>query len=78
MAELALAGEFRFVEGPVYYKLVHGRNLQLKFGAWPEATKRAAWATLGAWMAEIFVPLGAAADERWHSASRSNSTERPH
>ncbi len=66
MAELALAGEFRFVEGPVYLKNIHGKNLQLKFGTWPEATKRAAWASFGAWMMEIFVPIGASPDERWH------------
>lgn len=70
MAELALAGEFRFVKGPLYVKNIHGRNVQLKFAAWPEATKRAAWACFGAWMAEIFVPLGTSVDERWRLFDR--------
>lgn len=58
MAELALAGEFRFVEGPTYYKRIHGKNLHLKWYDWPEERKRAAWAVLAAAMIEVIVPPG--------------------
>lgn len=65
MAELALAGEFRFVQGPTYFKRVHAQGLQMKFQRWPEERKRAAWACLGAWMAEVIVPAAPSLEERW-------------
>ena len=65
MTELAFAGEFRFVEGPTYFKRVHGQNLQMKFQHWPEERKRAAWASFGAWMAEVIVPAAPSLQERW-------------
>lgn len=64
MAELALAGEFRFVEGPTYYKRIHGKNLHLKWHDWPEERKRAAWAVLAAAMIEVIVPAGPTAEFR--------------
>jgi glycosyltransferase involved in cell wall biosynthesis len=65
MAELALAGEFRLVEGPTYYKRLHGENLHLKWYHWPEERKRAAWACLAAWMVEVIVPAGDCVPSRW-------------
>jgi glycosyltransferase involved in cell wall biosynthesis len=65
IAELALAGEFRFVEGPTYYKRVHGKNLHLKWYDWPEERKRNAWILLAASMVEVIVPAGASLEERW-------------
>lgn len=65
LAELALAGEFRFVEGPTYYKNLHGRNLHMKWQKWSDEQKRGAWICLGAWMAEIIVPWGETCEERW-------------
>ena len=58
LAELALAGEFRFVEGPTYYKRIHGRNLHLKWYSWPDERKRDAWVLLAASMTEVIVPAG--------------------
>jgi glycosyltransferase involved in cell wall biosynthesis len=65
LAELALAGEFRFVEGPTYYKRIHGRNLHLKWYGWPIEHKRDAWILLAAWMIEVIVPAGLTTEERW-------------
>jgi hypothetical protein len=65
LAELALAGEFRFVEGPTYYKRIHGRNLHLKWYGWPNEHKREAWVLLAAWMIEVIVPAGRTTEERW-------------
>jgi glycosyltransferase involved in cell wall biosynthesis len=65
MVELALAGEFRFVRGPTYYKRVHGRNLHAKWRGWPEDRKRAAWACLAAWIVEAIVPAGRDIEDRW-------------
>lgn len=65
LAELALVGEFRFVEGPTYYKRVHGRNLHLKWYHWPEERKRDAWVALAAGMIEVVVPAGGSVEERW-------------
>ena len=65
MTELALAGEFRFVKGPTYFKRVHSQNLQMKFQHWSEERKRAAWAFFGAWMVEVIVPAGHSLEERW-------------
>jgi hypothetical protein len=66
MTELALAGEFRFVPGPTYYKRLHGKNLHLKWYGWPEERKRAAWVSLAAQILEALVPAGASGLERWH------------
>jgi hypothetical protein len=65
MAELALAGEFRFVKGPIYYKRLHPQNMHLRWYGWPEARKRAAWSALAAWMIEVIVPCGRSLDDRW-------------
>lgn len=65
LAQLALAGEFRFVEGPTYYKRVHGKNLHLKWYDWPEERKRDAWILLAASMVEVIAPAGASPQERW-------------
>lgn len=64
LAELALAGEFRFVEGPTYYKRIHGRNLHLKWYSWPDERKRDAWVLLAASMTEVIVPAGESTEER--------------
>src|SRR5829696_10284807 len=58
LTELALIGEFRFVEGPTYYKRIHGSNLHLKWFDWPEPQKRAAWALLAAQITEAQGPRG--------------------
>ncbi|MGH6684769.1 MAG: glycosyltransferase family 2 protein [Pseudolabrys sp.] len=65
LAELALVGEFRFVEGPTYYKRVHGGNLHLKWYDWPDERKRGAWVLLAASMIEVIVPAGGSVEERW-------------
>jgi glycosyltransferase involved in cell wall biosynthesis len=64
MAELALLGEFRFVEGPTYFKSWHGDNLSIKRGAWSKEHWIAANACFAAWMIEVIVPAGASVDER--------------
>src|SRR5438445_371089 len=46
MTELALLGEFRFVQGPTYYKRMHGTNLHLKRENWSDDKKQLAWACL--------------------------------
>jgi glycosyltransferase involved in cell wall biosynthesis len=66
LAELALLGEFRFVEGPTYYKRIHGNNLHLKWFDWPERQKRAAWALLAAQLTEALMKAGTSPLERWH------------
>ena len=66
MAQLALAGEFRLVDGPTYYKRLHGSNLHLKWYGWSEERRRAAWALLAAQFLEVIVPAGRSAQERWH------------
>jgi glycosyltransferase involved in cell wall biosynthesis len=66
MTELALLGEFHFVEGPTYYRRLHGDNLHLKWYNWSPEQKRAAWAMLAAHLLEIVVPLGATMSERRH------------
>jgi glycosyltransferase involved in cell wall biosynthesis len=65
MTELALAGEFRFVQGPTYFKRVQAQGVQMKFQRWPNERKRAAWACLGAWMVEVIVPAAPSLEERW-------------
>ena len=64
IAELALAGDFRFVEGPTYYKALHGKNMHLRWHNWPEERRRGAWAALAAWMIEVIVPAGRSVNER--------------
>jgi glycosyltransferase involved in cell wall biosynthesis len=64
MAELALLGEFRFVEGPTYFKSWHGDNLSGKRDAWSREHWIAANACFAAWMIEVIVPAGAAVRER--------------
>ena len=65
LTELALQGEMRFVEGPTYFKRMHGRNLHLKYFTWPEDRRRGAWAWLGAALAEVMVQAGSDSTERW-------------
>ena len=64
MAELARVGEFRFVEGPTYFKRLHGRNTHLQWYAWPEDRKRAAWLRLAVAMVDAVVPAGKSLTER--------------
>ena len=66
MAELARVGEFRFVEGPTYFKRLHGRNTHLQWYAWPEDRKRAAWLRLAVAMVDAVVPAGKSLTERRH------------
>jgi hypothetical protein len=64
MAELSLIGEFRFVEGPTYFKSWHGDNLSKKRESWStehSVTARACWV---AWMIEVIVPAGESVRER--------------
>ena len=64
MAELSLLGEFRFVEGPIYFKSWHGKNLSFKRGRWSrdhEITALACWA---AWMIEVIAPAGTSVQQR--------------
>lgn len=65
LAELALAGEFRLVEGPTYYKRLHGNNLHSRILNWPEERRREAWAALAAVLIEVIVPAGHSLEERW-------------
>ena len=64
LTELALAGEMRFVEGPMYYKHMHGRNLHLKYFAWPEERRRSAWTWLCAALSEVVIEACATPAER--------------
>lgn len=64
LTELALAGEMRFVEGPMYYKRMHGRNLHLKYLTWPEDRRREAWAWLCAAIAEAMLAACPSPTER--------------
>jgi glycosyltransferase involved in cell wall biosynthesis len=64
MAELAILGEFRFVEGPTYFKSWHGKNLSAKREGWSlqqRITAKACWA---AWMIEVIAASGASVRER--------------
>ena len=65
MAELALQGEFRFVEGPTYVKRLHGGNTHVRWYDWGEDRKRGAWISLAAWMIEAIVPAGGSVCARW-------------
>jgi glycosyltransferase involved in cell wall biosynthesis len=64
MAELALLGEFRFVEGPIYFKSWHGENLSIKRHGWSRAHWVTANACLAAWMLEVIPPAGKSVQER--------------
>ena len=58
MAELALLGEFRFVDGPVYFKAWHEDNLSTKRKAWSRDHQLMALASWLAWMIEVVAPAG--------------------
>jgi glycosyltransferase involved in cell wall biosynthesis len=58
LTELALLGEFRFVQGPVYYKRLHGKNIHLTRNKFSDQQRLLAWACLGAWLIEVIVPVG--------------------
>src|SRR5262249_2851990 len=64
MAELSLLGEFRFVEGPTYFKSWHGENLSLKRDKWSREHWIAAVACFAAWMIEVIAPAGVSVRER--------------
>lgn len=66
MAELALLGEFRFVEGPTYFKNMHGENLSAKRAGWSIEHLVAARACLAAWMIEVIAPAGKSVRENRH------------
>jgi glycosyltransferase involved in cell wall biosynthesis len=59
MAELSLLGEFRFVEGPTYFKSLHDENLSLKRGRWSREHWITANACYAAWMIEVIATAGA-------------------
>ena len=59
MAELSLLGEFRFVEGPTYFKSWHGENLSIKREGWSREHLITANACFAAWMIEVIAPAGA-------------------
>jgi glycosyltransferase involved in cell wall biosynthesis len=64
MAELALLGEVRFVEGPIYFKSWHGQNLSIKRGNWSRDHWITATACFAAWMIEVIAPAGDSVQER--------------
>jgi glycosyltransferase involved in cell wall biosynthesis len=64
MAELSLLGEFRFVEGPTYFKSWHGENLSFQRDGWSREHAITAYACFAAWMIEVLPPTGASAKER--------------
>ncbi len=64
MAELALAGEFRFVDGPIYFKRWDGKNLSAARSDWPMERRIKATAGWAAWMIEAIAPAGTTAEER--------------
>ena len=66
MAELSLLGEFRFVEGPTYFKSLHGENLSAKRGGWSREHWISAYACFAAWMIEVIAPAGGSVPERRH------------
>ncbi len=65
IAELALQGEVLLVDGPTYYKRLHGANLHLKWYDWTPEQKRGAWASLAAGMIQAIVPAGETPEARW-------------
>jgi hypothetical protein len=64
MAELSLLGEFRFVEGPIYFKSWHGQNLSIKREGWSMDHWITANACFAAWMIEVIAPAGGSVQER--------------
>lgn len=64
LAELALAGEHRLVEGPTYYKSWHGENFSAKRLGWDRSYHIAAQAQFAAWMAEVVPRAGTSEQER--------------
>ncbi|MGH6924093.1 MAG: glycosyltransferase family 2 protein [Propylenella sp.] len=64
MTELALQGEFRFVEGPTYFKSNHGENVSFKRAGWSREHRIKATACFAAWMIEVLAPAGETVDER--------------
>lgn len=66
LAELALIGEFRFVEGPTYFKSRHGENLSAKRKDWSREHRITAYACWAAWMIEVIAPAGTSVQERRH------------
>jgi glycosyltransferase involved in cell wall biosynthesis len=66
MAELSLLGEFRFVEGPTYFKSWHGENLSLKRKEQSRDHRITAVACYAAWMIEVIAPAGSSSRERRH------------
>jgi hypothetical protein len=66
MTELVLLGEFRFVEGPLYFKSWDGKNLSAKRSGWSREHRLRATACWAAWMVEAIAPAGPSVDERRH------------
>jgi glycosyltransferase involved in cell wall biosynthesis len=64
LIELALRGAFVFVEGPMYFKNIHGGNLHLKWIDWSEQKKILAWAWLAAEIVEVLLPYGLSFEDR--------------
>jgi hypothetical protein len=64
MTELALAGEFRFVHGPTYFKTWDGKTLSAARGDWPRPHRLRATACWAAWMIEVITPAGRSVEER--------------
>ena len=64
MAELSLLGEFRFVEGPTYFKSCHGKNLTIEREGWSREHLLTSTACYAAWMIEVIAPAGASLEER--------------
>lgn len=64
LAELASAGELRFVKGPVYLKTWDGKNLSAKRDGWSRAHRIKATACWAAWMVEAVVSAGRSPRER--------------
>jgi hypothetical protein len=64
MAELLLFGDFRFVEGPLYFKSWDGKNLSAARSGWSRERRIAATACWAAWMIEVIAPAGASVEER--------------
>jgi len=64
MAELALQGELRFVEGPIYLKSWDGKNLSAARSRWSREHRIKATACWAAWMIEAIAPAGATVEER--------------
>ena len=58
MAELALLGTFRFVEGPTYFKTWDGGNLSAMRSHWSREHRIKATACWAAWMIEVIAPAG--------------------